>query len=174
LDVDDIGVSGVWWRHTVADADAHHRPDPPADNRWQRGDVVEGLYLADSPDTAWAEWYRYISETGVPPEAALPRDLWRWEIDIDHGLADLSTPDRLARVDLPEPIPGSSQWPAFQIVGERLWTAGFRGLLASATARPEGRTLCLFREDRVVEGATPLPPPEHRTSPPRVPRGMRT
>ena len=152
----------------------HDRPDPPADNRWQRGAVVDALYLGESADTVWAEWYRYLAEVVIPPQAALPRDLWRWEIDIDHGIADLTTLDRLKGVGLPEPLPGSSQWPAFQKAGEALWEAGLKGVLAPSTARPEGRTLCLFREGRTVDGATPIPPPQEYRSPPIVPKGMRT
>jgi hypothetical protein len=45
-------VRGVWFRHVPARKAALGRPPVPADGRWQRGDVVEGLYLAESDATA--------------------------------------------------------------------------------------------------------------------------
>jgi hypothetical protein len=39
-----------------------HQPDHPADGRWQRGDVVEALYVAPSEAAMWAEWYRFLTE----------------------------------------------------------------------------------------------------------------
>jgi hypothetical protein len=44
--------------------------------------VIAGLYLADSRDTAWAEWYRQLAELGLRPERQLPRDLWRLRVDL--------------------------------------------------------------------------------------------
>jgi hypothetical protein len=43
--------------------------------RWQHGDVVEGWYFADTPETVWAEWYRWLAEAGLPPMQTLPREL---------------------------------------------------------------------------------------------------
>jgi hypothetical protein len=48
----------VWWRHVPTGADVYFEPPDPADNRWQRGTIVEALYFADSEATVWAEWYR--------------------------------------------------------------------------------------------------------------------
>lgn len=36
-----------------------------ADGRWQRGSVVEGLYLADTEETAWAECDRGAGRVGA-------------------------------------------------------------------------------------------------------------
>jgi hypothetical protein len=66
--------------------------------RWQRGEPVRGLYLADEPDTAIAGWCRYLVERGLPPSAAIPHDRHLWHIDTT--LADLSTEERLAAVGL--------------------------------------------------------------------------
>jgi hypothetical protein len=82
LDVDPTAVAGTWLRHVPAGFDAYHRPPHPADNRWQRGSVVDALYFADSEDTVWAEWYRFLAEAGLPPRQALPRDLWRRRIEL--------------------------------------------------------------------------------------------
>jgi hypothetical protein len=46
---------------------------PAPDGRWQRGEQLAGLYLAQDPDTVWAEWYRALAELGEPPDLRLPR-----------------------------------------------------------------------------------------------------
>lgn len=173
MDVESTSVSGIWWRQIPAGGDVHHRPDPPADSRWQRGEVIDALYFADAEDTAWAEWYRALAESGLPPQQALPRDLWRWEISLPD-VVDLSTPDKLESVGLPMPTPTRSQWPAFQEVGEALHAEGWPALIAPSAARSGGLVLCLFRAERIVPGATPMPPPRTVDEPPRVPQGMTT
>ncbi len=57
LDVDPASGFGAWFRHVPAGGAPLYRPEHPADGRWQRGEVVEGFYLADSEQTTWAEWY---------------------------------------------------------------------------------------------------------------------
>lgn len=133
VDVAAIAVRGRWLKHTYPDSLALPKRDPPPDNRWQRGDVVDALYLADEEDTVWAEWYRHLAEQAIPPLAQMPRDLWTWEIDID--VADLSTAERLDAADLPLPRPGQRTWPACQHVGESLWNDGWPGLLAPSAER---------------------------------------
>jgi len=90
-----VGVRGRWVRHAFPGADPLARPDPAPDHRWQRGATVDALYLADTEDTAWAEWYRHLAEAGVAPGAAMPRDLWSWSVDAQ--LADLSDDLKLHR-----------------------------------------------------------------------------
>ncbi len=51
-------VEGTWIRHVPHGADFLGRADIPSDGRWQRGDVVRALYLADTVTTATAEWYQ--------------------------------------------------------------------------------------------------------------------
>ena len=65
-------MRGRWLKHTYPDSLPLPERDPPPDNRWQRGDVVDALYLADTDDTVWAEWYRHLAEQGVPPLAQMP------------------------------------------------------------------------------------------------------
>lgn len=149
------------------------RPQPPGDNRWQHGDVVDALYLADSEDTLWAEWYRHLAERGVPPMHQLPRDAWRYRVALLE-VADLTTADRLARIGLSPPIPGRRDWPPYQEVGESLWREGWRGLLAPSAARPEGVVLCLFVDDPASLPARPTPPPRVVAEPPVPPTGMLT
>lgn len=142
-----------------------------SDGRWQRGQVVEGLYLADSEATARAEWYRWLAGAGYAPREALPRDLWRVALDV--WVADLSTPDRLASWALPLPVPDQG-WANFQRVGEQLYDEGWPGLVAPSAARPGALVVCLFWRGGIVEGARAVPPPQRWDEPPVPPRGMTT
>ena len=173
LDVEATIVQGRWWRHVPAGADPARRLDPAGDNRWQHGITVDALYLADSPDCAWAEWYRHLAEAGLPPLVALPRDLWHYDVS-SLEVADLSDPARLSRVGLPAPRPGRRSWPAFQPVGEELHHQGWRGLLTSSAARPASQVLVVFLPlpalpvEVVPIGYTRI------AQPPPPPSGMRT
>jgi RES domain-containing protein len=174
LDVDRVAVIGRWVRHGP-DADSAWPPPrvPPPDGRWQRGDVVGALYLADSEDTVWAEWYRHLAEKGVPPNEQMPRRIWQWDVHL--RVANLSTLGRLKRVGLAPPEPGRQSWPHYQNVGHQLWHEGWRGLLAPSAARPRGRVLCLFREggERVI-GARPVGRGRRIDEPPAPPTGTTT
>lgn len=167
-----IAVRGRWLKHSYPGSAALPERKPPPDNRWQRGDVVDALYLADDKDTVWAEWYRHLAERAIPPLAQMPRDLWTWKVDVE--VADLSTPKRLAAVGLSSPRPGHRAWPTFQKVGERLWKDDWPGLLAPSAARPEGRVLCLFRDATGVRGAKALGTPHRISEPPPPPTGLQT
>ncbi|MBA3427565.1 MAG: RES family NAD+ phosphorylase [Actinobacteria bacterium] len=171
LEIDGTSIVGVWFRHVPAGGDPLFRPEHPADGRWQRGDVVEGFYLADSEATAWAEWYRALAEAAIPPMRQLPRDLWRFDVDVDH-VADLSSPERLERVGLPQPVPDRRQWPSFQSRGETLFAEGWAGILCPAAARPHSLAVCLFRAADRLPGIRQLPPPMRHEEPPVPPRGL--
>ena len=173
LDVDPISIRGTWFRHIPHRGKVWAQPEPAATGRWQQGRVVAGFYLAESEDTAWAEWYRYLAEVGLRPDHALPRDLWRFSVDI--RVANLGTRPRLERIGLATPRPGQSDWSAFQPVGHRLFREGWRGLVAPSAARPgRGKVLCLFRDAATIEGVKPIPPPRIYRRAPAVPTGMRT
>lgn len=172
LSVGAVTVNGRWVKHTYPGSPPLPERDPPPDNRWQRGDVVDALYLADTDDTAWAEWYRHLAERMIPPLAQMPRELWTWEVEVE--VADLSTTEQLAAVGLLPPAPGRGSWDAYQRIGEQLAQENWPGLLAPSAARPEGRVLCLFRGEHGVRGATPLAPPRRIDEPPPPPVGLRT
>lgn len=165
-------VCGRWFKHAHPGSPPLPQRFPAPDNRWQRGAFVDALYLADSDQTAWAEWYRHLAERMIPPLAQMPRVLWTWEVDVD--VADLSTTKRLVAAGLNPPVPGRQSWPSYQDLGERLATEGWAGLVAPSAARPEGMILCLFRGQEGVSGARPLPPPRMLAQPPAPPRGLRT
>lgn len=167
-----VVVRGRWVKHTYPGSLPLPERDPPPDNRWQRGDVVDALYLADSDETAWAEWYRHLAERMIPPLAQIPRELWTWKVNVE--VADLSTPQRLADAGLQLPTPDGTSWAAFQRVGERVARDGWAGLMAPSAARPAGKVLCLFRDEDGVRGARPVPPPREVTEPPPPPTGLRT
>jgi RES domain-containing protein len=173
LDVDATSVSGVWFRHTPAGSHPLFRPERPADGRWQRGEAVEGFYLADSEETAWAEWYRALAELAVPPLEQLPRDLWRFEVGLAR-VADLSAPERLERVGLGRPRPDRRDWPRFQATGGAFFAEGWPGVLYPAAARRDGLALCLFRATDELPGVAPLRPPARHAEPPAPPRRLRT
>jgi RES domain-containing protein len=171
LDVDRIAISGEWIRHAPHHSDLLGRSAEPTDGRWQRGDVVRGLYIADEPDTAVAEWYRYLAERGLPPSAAVPHDHHIWRIDL--AVADLSTSERLAAVGLQPPRPTRRDWPLYQQVGEALWRDGWRGLLAPSAARSTAQAICIFCDDWPPTGCTPLRAIEITDAPP-PPTGLTT
>jgi RES domain-containing protein len=170
-----VPVAGTWLRHIPAGGAALYRPPTPADGRWQRGAAVEGIYLAAEEATAWAEWYRWLAELEIEPLRGLPRELWSYRTNL-RSVADLTSAEALAALDLPTAEPMRAQWPAFQDVGERLHAAGCEGVLYRSAARPGGLCLCVFRATPadVVERLEPLPPPRRVTRPPAPPRGLRT
>ena len=173
LDVDAKAVHGAWFRHVPADGAPLHRPEHAADGRWQRADVVEGFYLADSEETVWAEWYRALAEAAVPPTRQLPRDLWGFAVDLGR-VADLSSVESLARVGLLPPTPDRRQWPEYWSVGEALYAERWAGILYESAARAGSLALCVFRSAASVPGVRPIPPPHRLDEPPIVPRRLRT
>lgn len=164
-------VEGVWVRHVPHRADLLGRASVPADGRWQRGEVVPGLYLADSIETATAEWYRSLAEWGLAPQDHVPYDHHEWRLDLQ--LADLSDLERLRDVGLPAPLPDRRMWSTFQRVGEQLWRERWAGLVAPSAARPEALVACVFAATWPPAGCEVV-----RVSPviavPPPPRGMRT
>lgn len=174
LEIDPITVTARWWRHVPAGVDPAARPVPAGDNRWQHGQIVDALYLADSEACAWAEWCRHLAEAGLHPRVALPRDMWRYDLS-SLEVADLSTAYRLARVGLPQPQPGRRGWPAFQAAGEDLHRQGWRGVLTTSAARPASQVLVVFLPEPVEIPAELVPAGHSRVSePPAPPTGMRT
>jgi RES domain-containing protein len=164
-------VEGVWVRHVPHRADLLGRASVPADGRWQHGEIVPGLYLADSVETATAEWYRSLAEWGLAPQDHIPYDHHEWRLDL--RLADLSDPERLRGVALPAPLPDRRTWPAFQRVGEQLWREGWAGLLAPSAARPQALIACIFAASWPPADCEPLKASTVAAIPP-PPRGMRT
>ncbi len=173
LDVDATNASGTWWRHIPHHGLVYERPDPPADGRWQHGATVEGFYLANDTATAWADWYRALAELGFSPMQQMPRNLWRFDVDLE--VAGLSDSEHLARVGLAPPPPGRDTWPPYQAIGDQLWQEGWAGVLAPSAARPaQGLILCIFRTTDAIPGTKPVPPPRVHRLPPVVPTGLRT
>jgi RES domain-containing protein len=170
LAVDAIALTGeTWWRHARVGLRFAAVPNPPPDGRWQHGSVVAALYLADSEASAWAEHYRGLAERGLPPGEGFPRNLWRCEVSLAR-VADLSSPERLAAVGLSAPRPMHSDWPPFQLVGERLFAAGWAAVLAPSAARPDdGRSLAVFRRGGAFPGVRPPRRPRRIDRPPDSP-----
>jgi RES domain-containing protein len=152
-------------------ADLLGRASTPADGRWQRGEIVPAFYLADTVQTATAEWYRSLAEWGLSPQDHVPYDHHRWRLDLE--LADLSDIERLRDVALDAPQPGRRTWPAYQRVGEQLWREGWSGLIAPSAARSGSSIACVFATDWPPSGCTPLDASTVDRIPP-PPRGMST
>jgi RES domain-containing protein len=118
-----VPVEGTWVRHVPAGIDglavsrggSGGRRSPPG---------VAALYLADSEETAWAEWYRALAERAKSPEDDLPRDLYRIAVDLDE-VADLGSMAARRLAGVPSRVrPTRRHWPAFQSVGQRLAAEG--------------------------------------------------
>jgi len=163
----------VWWRINRGGGDPFLWTAEAADGRWQRGDIVRGFYLADTEDTAWAEWYRHTSEQGAPPASRMPRDTWRIAVDLTD-IADLTAPGVLARHGITVLRPTRRQWPLTQPVGEAGYLGGCRGVLAPSAAHEGGLVLAVFRPLPTMPGLTPLPPAHHYDDLPPLPIGLRT
>jgi hypothetical protein len=167
-----VPTTGVWYRHVRAGGPP--MPGRPApDGRWQRGEVLAGLYLAEDPETVWAEWYRALAELGVPPETWLPRDLWRFSLNLQR-VADLSRRAAVGALGLPDSKPDRAQWPAFQEAGAQLAADGFDGVLFRSSARPAGLCVCAFGSGECFAGVRPVGSAERLDAAPVPPRGMRT
>ena len=161
-------IGGVWWRHLPHGGDPLHHADPAADGRWQQGETIAALYFAKEEETAWAEWYRALAERGLPPEMGLPRDLWRYEIQLE-SVIDLSSAAALQEHGLQSPRPTQRQWPSFQQVGEGLWRSGAKAILYESAADPMNLALCVFVSDESISGLHPIPPPQIFKDPPPPP-----
>lgn len=135
--------------------------------------MVRALYLADSADTAWAEWYRHSAELGVPPASRMPRDSWRLSVRLTD-VADLTADGVLTAHGIEALAPTRRQWPVTQRVGEAYFRDGWRGLIAPSAAHAGGRVLAVFRPLPAVPGVRPLPPPRHHLELPPLPTGLRT
>jgi RES domain-containing protein len=171
LAVNAVHVSGEWIRHAPHRSELLGRPAEPTDGRWQRGELVRGLYLAEEAETAIAEWYRWLAERGLLPTHAVPHDRHVWELDLE--LADLSSARTLATLGLDLPQPGRRTWPAYQRIGETLWQEGWPGLLTRSAARPHALVVCVFANDWLPAGCTPVREIEIADVPP-PPAGMTT
>lgn len=114
---------------------------------------MPALYLADSIETATAEWYRSLAEWGLSPQDHIPYDHHRWHLRLE--LANLSDIERLRGVELDAPRPSRNTWPAYQRVGEQLWRERWAGLIAPSAARPGSLIACVFAADWPPDGCTP-------------------
>ena len=172
LDVDALHVRGTWLKYARPGSGPLPYRNPAPDSRWQRGAFVDAVYLGDTTETVWAEWYRALAEAGIPPARHLPVELWKWRVDL--RVADLSDERRLGRVGLRVPRPARRDWPPFQAVGEELWKEGWTGLVAPSAARPAGLVVCVFRTAQELAGIRPAGRPRRLVEAPAPPTGMTT
>jgi RES domain-containing protein len=171
LPVGPRSIEGTWIRHVPHRADLLGRSTTPSDGRWQRGEIVPALYLADTVTTATAEWYRSLAEWGLSPQDHVPYDHHCWRVELE--LADLSDIERLRAVTLHTPRPGRNTWAPYQGVGEQLWREGWAGLIAPSAAHPGSLVVCVFASAWPPAGCTPLSVSTVKMIPP-PPSGMTT
>jgi RES domain-containing protein len=164
LAVDAVHVDGEWTRQAPHHSHLLGQPETPTDSRWQHGEIVSALYVADARVTAVAEWFRFLAELGIPPGRAVPHDHHVWQLNLE--LADPSTDRRLAKVGLRTPRPGRATWTPYQDTGETLWREGWAGLLAPSTARPEALIACIFATQWPPAGCAPIEAIEIGEAPP--------
>ena len=148
---------------------------PAPDGRWQRGEQLAGLYLAQDPDTVWAEWYRALAELGEPPDRAAPARPVAVLAEPAARRRPARGPRRCERSACRTSSPIAAQWPAFQDAGARLAADGFEGVLFCSSARPAGLCVCVFGTgDGFAGRAARSGSPERISAAPVPPRGMRT
>ena len=160
-----VPVTGVWFRHVRAGGSPMPvRPAP--DGRWQRGEQLAGLYLAADPDTVWAEWYRARAELGEPPDTWLPRDRWRFSLNLQR-VADLSRPAALRALGLPnlKPDRGSGRRSRTPVPGLR--PTGSRVCCSDRAPAPLGSASVCSRPLRTLPGSAPWRAPSGSARHPR-------
>lgn len=161
-------VHGTWVRHSWPGVAA---TEPlAAGSRWLRTGIP-GVYLADNEETAWAEFYRALAESGRAPAGGVPRDLHRVSVNLDR-VADLRTERSRREFGLPRMRATKKQWPAFQRVGDQLVGQAGQGILYSSAARTRSLCLCVFESG--LRGLGAEGEPIHLIAPPPLPRGLRT
>lgn len=166
-----VPIQGTWVRHVLAGVDGlgvraggnggrFHRPGRAA------------LYLADTAETAWAEWYRWLAEWNRSPVEHVPRDLYRIAVDL-RNVVDLSTASARQAAGLPARMrPSSRQWTTFQSASDRFAAQGADGVLYASAARTRSLCLCVFEPG--LPGLTIEGTPVRALTPPAPPRGLRT
>jgi RES domain-containing protein len=179
-DVAWMPVSGIWVRYTSLArrrTERRQAAQVPAPGRWQPAGARR-VYLADSEDTladsedtAWAEFYRALAERGQSPQDEMPCEVIRVRVELER-VADLRTEKARRALGLPRIRPTRTQWPAFQVVGAQLLTADAEGVLYASAARTRSLCLCVYEAglDRLSLEAEPV----RVVAPPPPPRGLRT
>ncbi len=111
----------------------------------------------------------------MPPQTRLPRDLWRFDVDLD-GVADLTADGVLAAHGVAGSMsPSRRQWPETQPIGEAYWQSGSRAVVAPSAAHAGGRVLAVFRTRKgAIAGLKPMRPARRFTELPALPTGLRT
>jgi RES domain-containing protein len=168
-----VPVHGIWARYASMARPAvghRRRGEVPSAGRWQHAGTRR-LYLADSEETAWAEFYRALAERGQPPQDEMPCELIHMRVELAR-VADLRTEKARRALGLPRLRPTRHQWPPFQNVGERLEAEGAQAIVYASAARTRSLCLCVFEAGLPCLRAAGEP--VRVIAPPAPPRGLRT
>jgi RES domain-containing protein len=122
--------------------------------RWNPSNSFPVIYLALSPETAAAEFYRLADRQSVPPENLLPRRLTTLTVELIRVL-DLTAKGALEQVGLSPSQITSNDPTACQAVGESAHYLGFEAIRAPS-ATGIGEILAVFW-DRVLPGSSVIP-----------------
>ena len=130
-----VHVGGTWTRHVPAGGEALSTRRRGTPGRFHRpGEIA--LYLADGPETAWAEWYRALAERAQAPNDDVPRDVHRISVCLSD-VVDISSAAARQAVGLPVRMrPAVSQWRAFQEFASSMRAEGAQAVLQFGCAHP--------------------------------------
>jgi RES domain len=128
--------------------------------------------VADTPETAWAEWYRALAARAQKPEDDVPRELYEIAVDLDD-VVDLSSTRLRNDAGLPTRMhPSESQWLRFQRFATAMRAEGAPGVLYASAARTRALCLCVFEAG--LPGLRAVGEPVRMIAAPAPPRGLRT
>ncbi len=110
--------------------------------RWNPPESFAVLYLALDRDTVARELHRLAARQGLAPEDFMPRDLFTYEVRLQHVI-DLREERSAMAVGLAAGLMASDDPTECQLVGQAAHHAGFEGLLAPS-ATGAGDVLAVF------------------------------
>lgn len=128
--------------------------------RWNPKGSFPVVYTNCSVDVAIANlWHKFEGEVGSPWDVAEEKQADLYEIPIEQpGLVDITTPDGIAGVGLPETYPTSVAKRTTQRIGARLHSERRPGVWCRSAAHPAGEEVALFTDFSAP--ATPRRPPK--------------
>jgi RES domain-containing protein len=118
--------------------------------RWNPPNSFAVLYLALDRETAIREFHRLASKQGLAASSFLPRDLYTYEVRLQHVL-DLRMEAHAAALGLVEDWLADDDPSKCQLVGEAAHHIGLEALLAPSAAG-QGEVLAVFL-DRILPGS---------------------
>lgn len=101
--------------------------------RWNPKESFPVLYLAQTENTAAAEFFRLAEKHGMKPSALLPRRLFRYSVEL-NAVLHLTHPSALEAVDLTLADISDDDATKCQSVGDAAHYAGFEAVIAPSAS----------------------------------------